>query len=170
MSGMRVSQQLAKVTSSDSIGRPSHTPSSGCAILGPMDQIEVLREKIALLRSEIADIQALNDRHRFGGKHGAEAQIARVQRQERLQEIQEELIQLSNLSHKALIHRTDETKSPLPAASRKASFIDLGHFATTFSVYRFIANHELSRPTYGWMYDGGLQTRDSDTLVSKTHI
>jgi hypothetical protein len=67
-----------------------------------MDHIEVLREKIARLRSEIADIQALNDRHRFGGQHGAEAQIAHVQRQERLQGIQEELIQLSNLSHKAL--------------------------------------------------------------------
>ena len=67
-----------------------------------MDHIEVLREKIARLRSEIADIQALNDRHRFGVQHGAEAEIAHVQRQERLQEIQEELIQLANLSHKAL--------------------------------------------------------------------
>lgn len=67
-----------------------------------MDHIEGLREKIAHLRSEIADIQALNDRYRFGGQHGAEAEIARVQRQERLQAIQEELIQLSNLSHKAL--------------------------------------------------------------------
>jgi hypothetical protein len=67
-----------------------------------MDHIEGLRKKIAHLRSEIADIQALNDRYRFGSQHGAEAEIARVQRQERLQAIQEELIQLSNLSHKAL--------------------------------------------------------------------
>lgn len=67
-----------------------------------MDHIEVLREKVARLRSEIADIQALNDRYRFGGQHGAEAEIAHVQRQERLREIQEELIQLSNLSRKAL--------------------------------------------------------------------
>ena len=67
-----------------------------------MDHIAALREKIAHLRSEIADIQALNDRYRFGGQHGAEAEIAHVRRQERLQEIQEELIQLSNLSHKAL--------------------------------------------------------------------
>ena len=71
-------------------------------ILSPMDQIAVLREKIARLRSEIADIQALNDRYRFGGQHGAEAEIAHLQRQARLQEIQEELIQLSNLTHKAL--------------------------------------------------------------------
>ena len=68
----------------------------------PMDHVAVLREKIAGLRSEIADIQALNDRYRFGVQHGAEAEIAHVQRQGRLQEIQEELIQLSNLSHKAL--------------------------------------------------------------------
>ena len=90
-----------------------------------MDHIAVLREKIGRLRSEIADIQALNDRYRFGVQRGAEAEISHVQRQERLQEIQEELIQLSNLSHKALIHRTDETKSPLPAASHKAGSIDL---------------------------------------------
>ena len=67
-----------------------------------MDHIAVLREKIAGLRSEIADIQALNDRYRFGGQHGVEAEVAHVQRQERLLEIQEELIQLSSLSHKAL--------------------------------------------------------------------
>ena len=71
-------------------------------ILSPMDHIAVLREKIARLRSEIADIQALNDRYRFGVQHRAEAEIGHVPRQERLQEIQEELIQLSNLSHKAL--------------------------------------------------------------------
>jgi hypothetical protein len=67
-----------------------------------MDHIEVLREKIARLRSEIRDIQVLNDQHRFGGQKGPEAQIAHVQRQARLEEIQEELIRLSNLSHKAL--------------------------------------------------------------------
>ena len=67
-----------------------------------MDHTEVLREKIARLRSEIADIQALNDRYRFGGQHGAEAEVAHVQRHERLQEIQEELVQLANLSRKAL--------------------------------------------------------------------
>jgi len=67
-----------------------------------MDHIGALREKIARLRSEIADVQALNDTYRFGGKHGAEADNAHVQRRERLREIQEELIQLSNLSRKTL--------------------------------------------------------------------
>ena len=71
-------------------------------MLTTMDHLEVLREEIARLRSEIADIQALNDQYRFGGQQGAEADIARVQRQERLREIQEELIQLSNLRHRAL--------------------------------------------------------------------
>ena len=33
-----------------------------------MDHTAVLREKIGHLRSEIADIQALNDRYRFVGK------------------------------------------------------------------------------------------------------
>jgi hypothetical protein len=67
-----------------------------------MDHLEVLREKIASLRAEIADIQAANEKHRFGGPTGAEAQIAHGQRQERLQQIQEELVQLSKLSHKTL--------------------------------------------------------------------
>jgi len=80
---------------------PAHSQER-CAILSPMDHIEVLREKIARLRSEIGDIQVLNDQHRFGGQKGPEAQTAHVQRQARLEEIQEELIRLSNLSHKAL--------------------------------------------------------------------
>ena len=67
-----------------------------------MDHIEALREKIARLRSEIAEIHELNEQYRFGGQNGAEADIAHSQRQERLQEIQEELIQLSRLSHKTL--------------------------------------------------------------------
>ena len=67
-----------------------------------MDHLEVLREKIARLRSEIADIQALNEQYRFRGQKGAEADIAHSQRQERLQAIQEELVQLSRLSHKTL--------------------------------------------------------------------
>jgi histidinol phosphatase-like PHP family hydrolase len=67
-----------------------------------MDHIQVLREKIASLRSEIADIQVLNEQYRFGVQRGAEAQIAHGQRLERLQEIQEELVRLSNLGQKTL--------------------------------------------------------------------
>ena len=67
-----------------------------------MDHLEALREKIARLRSEIADIQELNERHRFGRQKGAEADIAYRDRQDRLQAIQEELVQLSQLGHKTL--------------------------------------------------------------------
>ena len=67
-----------------------------------MDHLEVLREKIARLRSEIADIQGLNEQYRFRGQKGAEAESAHSQRQERLQAIQEELVQLSRLSSKTL--------------------------------------------------------------------
>ena len=64
-----------------------------------MDHLEVLREKIARLRSEIAGIQELNEHYRFRGHKGAEADIAHSHRQERLQEIQEALVQLSKLGH-----------------------------------------------------------------------
>ena len=67
-----------------------------------MDHLEVLREKIARLRSEIADIQELNEQYRFGRQKGAEADIAYSHRQERLQEIQEELVQLSQLGRRTL--------------------------------------------------------------------
>jgi hypothetical protein len=67
-----------------------------------MDDLQVLREKVAQLRSEIAGIQELNDQYRFRGQTGAEADIHHSHRQERLQEIQEELVQLSQLGHKTL--------------------------------------------------------------------
>ena len=67
-----------------------------------MDHLEGLRGKIAHLRSEIADIQKLNEHYRFRGQKGVEADIAHSHRQERLQEIQEELVQLSKLGHKTL--------------------------------------------------------------------
>jgi len=67
-----------------------------------MNHLEVLREKIARLRSEIADIQELNEQYRFRPQKGAEADIAHGQRQERLQQIQEELVQLSQLGQKTL--------------------------------------------------------------------
>jgi hypothetical protein len=67
-----------------------------------MDHLEVLREKVGRLRSEIADIQRLNEVYRLHGTSSTEAQIAHGQRLERLQEIQEELFRLSNLSHKVV--------------------------------------------------------------------
>ena len=67
-----------------------------------MDHLEVLREKIARLRSEIADIQELNERYRFRIQKEAKADIAHSHRQERLEKIQEELVQLSQLGHKTI--------------------------------------------------------------------
>jgi hypothetical protein len=67
-----------------------------------LDHIKALREKIASLRLEIADIQTLNEQYRFGVQRGRDAQIAHGQRLERLQGIQEELVQLSNLGRKTL--------------------------------------------------------------------
>ena len=62
-----------------------------------MDHIEVLREKIGRLREEIAQIQELNKQYRLRARNDAEIQVARDQRQERLQAIQQELAQLAGL-------------------------------------------------------------------------
>ncbi len=75
---------------------------SPTVILTTMDHLGVLREKIARLRSEIADIQESNERYRFRGPKGAEADIAHSHRQERLLGIQDELVQLSQLGHKTV--------------------------------------------------------------------
>jgi len=62
-----------------------------------MDYLEVLREKIARLRSEIARIQELNRLYRLHGENDTEAQVAYGQRNERLLAIQQELGQLATL-------------------------------------------------------------------------
>ena len=62
-----------------------------------MDHLEVLREKIERLRSEIAQIQELNRVYRLQLQNDTEAQIAHGQRHERLQAIQQELGQLATL-------------------------------------------------------------------------
>jgi len=67
-----------------------------------MDHLEVLRVKIGRLREEIAQIQELNQQHRLHDGKSAEAQLAHVQRQERLQAIQQELVQLASLGPKIL--------------------------------------------------------------------
>ena len=73
-----------------------------------MDHLRVLREKIERLRVEIADIQELNDQFRRGGRNGMEAQVAHVQRHERLQAIQHELAQLADLGRR--VHSTEVMK------------------------------------------------------------
>jgi predicted nuclease with TOPRIM domain len=67
-----------------------------------MDHLQVLREKIGRLRVEIAHIQELNEEYRLRHANVTEAQVAHGQRQERLQEIQQELAQLSALGRKVL--------------------------------------------------------------------
>jgi hypothetical protein len=67
-----------------------------------MDHLEVLREKIGRLRAEIAQIQELNQQYRLQESNGTDAQVAHGQRHERLQAIQQELSQLSDLGRKVL--------------------------------------------------------------------
>ena len=62
-----------------------------------MDHVEVLREKIGLLRAEIAQIQELNKVYRLQRTNDTEAQIAHGHRNERLLAIQQELAQLATL-------------------------------------------------------------------------
>ena len=64
-----------------------------------MDYVEVLRNKIGLLRLEIADLQELNQQFRRDGRSGTGIQVAHGQRSERLQAIQHELAQLAELGH-----------------------------------------------------------------------
>jgi len=67
-----------------------------------MDHLEVLREKIGRLRAEIADIQELNRQFRRGGVNRADVQAAHGQRNERLQAIQTELMQLADLGRRVV--------------------------------------------------------------------
>ena len=67
-----------------------------------MDHLEVLREKIARLRAEIAQIQELNQEYRLRECVGTEAQVAHGQRHERLQAIQQELAQVADLGRRVL--------------------------------------------------------------------
>ena len=69
-------------------------------ILEVMDHLEVLRQKIGALRAEIAQLQGLNEQYRRVGRHDTLAQVAHGQRQERLQEIQQELTQLADLGRR----------------------------------------------------------------------
>src|SRR5437667_10265341 len=67
-----------------------------------MDHLLVLRDEIGRLREEIADIQRLNDQFRREGWNGVEARVAHGQRNERLQDIQHELVRLADLGRKVV--------------------------------------------------------------------
>jgi hypothetical protein len=67
-----------------------------------MDHLEVLREKIARLRAEIAAIQESNQEYRLREWLETEAQVAHGERQERLLGIQQELAQVADLGRRIL--------------------------------------------------------------------
>src|SRR6202011_3792375 len=67
-----------------------------------MDHLEVLREKIARLRAEIAQIQGSNQEYRLRESVETEAQVAHGERQERLLAIQQELAQVGDLGRRIL--------------------------------------------------------------------
>jgi hypothetical protein len=67
-----------------------------------MDHLGVLRDKIGRLRAEIADIQKLNQQFRSEGGEGADVHVAHGQRNERLQAIQSELLQLADLGRRVI--------------------------------------------------------------------
>jgi len=67
-----------------------------------MDHLLVVRDKIGRLREEIAAIQNLNEQFRRDGVNGAQVQVAHGKRMERLQAIQQELVQLADLGRKVV--------------------------------------------------------------------
>lgn len=85
-----------------------------------MDHLEVLREKIARLRAEIAEIHALNQEYRLRRGNGIEAQVDHGQRQERLQAIQQELAQVQDLGRRVVsVERMKEkTRERLPVVKQ----------------------------------------------------
>jgi hypothetical protein len=87
-----------------------------------MDHLAVLREKIGHLRDEIAQLQELNNQYRRQRHNETEAHVAHGQRQERLQAIQQELVQLAGLGRRVVSveQRKEEHRSRLNLA-KKAS-------------------------------------------------
>jgi len=67
-----------------------------------MNHLDVLREKIASLRAEIAQLQELNDRYRLRDRNETQDQVAHGERHERLLAIQQELAQLAGLGRRVL--------------------------------------------------------------------
>ena len=67
-----------------------------------MDHLGVLRDKIAGLRLEIANIQELNQQFRRDGGNVRDVQVAHGQRNERLQAIQHELVKLADLGRRVV--------------------------------------------------------------------
>ena len=88
-----------------------------------MDHLLVLRDKIGRLREEIAAIQNLNEQFRRDGVNGTEAQVAHGKRMERLQAIQQELVQLADLGRKVVStdQMREKHRSRLHLVNKRAS-------------------------------------------------
>jgi hypothetical protein len=67
-----------------------------------MDHLRALRDKIRHFREEIAGIQESSGQFRRAVRNDAVAQAAHGWRRERLQAIQRQLMQLSDLSHRVV--------------------------------------------------------------------
>ena len=87
-----------------------------------MDHLEVLREKIANLRSEIAQLQELNAQYRRSSRNDPQAQIAHGQRHERLEAIQQELVKVADLGRRVRsIEQMKEQHRSGPYMAKKVS-------------------------------------------------
>jgi len=88
-----------------------------------MDHLRVLRDKVGRFREEIADIRELNDQFRRAVRNDAIAQIAQGRRQERLQAIQHELVQLTDLGRRmdSTEQMKEEHRSRLHPVKQKRS-------------------------------------------------
>lgn len=76
-----------------------------------MDHLAVLRDKIGSLRAEIAQLQELNDRYWLRGRHDTQAHAAHGQRHERLEAIQQELVQIAGLGLRSVEQMKDQHRS-----------------------------------------------------------
>ena len=87
-----------------------------------MDHLEVLREKVATLRAEIVQLQELNEQYRRQPRHDAQAHFAHGQRQDRVQEIQQELTQIARLGGRLRsVEQMKEQHSSRPYFVKKVS-------------------------------------------------
>ena len=73
-----------------------------------MDHLAVFRDKVGRLRVEITDIQVLNQQFRRDGGNGTGSQLAHGKRSERLQAIQHELVQITDLGRRVVL--TEQVK------------------------------------------------------------
>ena len=87
-----------------------------------MHHLEVLREKVATLRTEIVQLQELNEQYRRERQLDAQAHFAHGERQQRLLEIQQELSQLARLGERVRsVEQMKEQHRSRPFLMKKSS-------------------------------------------------